>query len=47
MVEVMDFVFTNFWTFIGTWILISVPVNGIVNIVRALCNYHTDITWFK
>lgn len=36
MLAILEFVFSGFWTFVGSWILLGISVNGVVGLVRAL-----------
>lgn len=36
MTEILSFVFTNFWTFIGSLMLITAITGGIANIFRSI-----------
>lgn len=36
MIEVLNFIFSGFWVFVGSWILLSVVVTGFVNTLRAV-----------
>ena len=36
MIELLGFIFSGFWTFIGSWILLGIAVNGVVNLARAI-----------
>lgn len=36
MLELLNFVFSGFWTFVGCWILLGICVTGTVNLVRAV-----------
>lgn len=36
MLDVLNFVFSGFWTFVGFWILLGLAVTGAVNLVRAI-----------
>lgn len=35
MLEILKFIFSSFWTFFGTWILLSVIIEGVSNICIA------------
>lgn len=35
MLEFLFFTFTNFWTFIGVFVLLCVVLNGAADIIRA------------
>ncbi len=50
MVELFNLVFTNFWTFIGTWILLSCIVTGVLNLIKVITKnpvLDVDITYEK
>ncbi len=35
MMALLEFIFSSFWTFLGTWILIEVTCGGIMEIIKA------------
>ncbi len=36
MLDVLNFVFSGFWTFVGFWILLCVSLQGLVGLARAI-----------
>lgn len=38
MLEVLKFIFSSFWTFLGTLILVAVIAEGIGNVGRGICH---------
>ncbi len=35
MIEILELIFSNFWTFIGTVVLINIVLTGTANIIKA------------
>jgi len=39
--EILEFIFTNFWTFIGTFLLLNLILNGIIYIFKTILRIPT------